>query len=239
MQALPAPLVDRLGPDAPVVATAVAAMSSSISDQYIRDARAFDDAEGDNPWTFAVNLHAHSWARMVERVTEGPVVRLIEDGLAHAVKAGPLTIRPYKLGSEDPEDIRLVRLDPSSRTKTMIAATNDEVVQGQLALDLAAGLPAQSEEEVVAAYAADLLVMGHFGNPRQGRRAIYLGAPRPVLKDGSYWEWVIRLEGRGPDLDAEMAIPYGPNEPTEPFSERPEPEIPLETRENERRRGTS
>lgn len=236
---LPQPLLDRLGPDAGVVADAIDAMESSISDQYIRDVRAFDDAEGDNAWTFAVSMHAHSWARMIERVKEGPLVRLHEDGLAHAVKAGPLTIRPYKLGSDAPEDIRLVRLQPNSATKTMIAQVNDRVVKGQLALDLSAGMPAPTDAEVAAAYAPDLLVMGHFGNPRQGRRAIYLGAPRPDFKDGSYWEWVIKLTGEGPDLEREAAVPHGPTAPTQPFSEREEPEVPLTPREDKRHRRTT
>lgn len=234
---LPQPLLDRLGSDGPLVAAVIDQVAGAISDQYTRDAVAFDDAEGDNSWTFAVDLHAHSWARVVERVAEGPVVRLIENGLAHAIKAGPLTIRPYKLGSADPEDIRLIRLDPTSATKAQISESNDVVVRGQLALDLAQGVPAPSDAEMVARYAANLLVMGHFGNPRHGRCAIYLGAPRPVLKDGSYWEWVIRLEGHGPELGDDLSVPQGPTAPTPPFSERDEPAVPLESLDDERRRG--
>jgi len=233
---LPPPLLDRLGPDGPLIAKVIDQLESAISDQYTRDAVAFDDAEGDNAWTFAVGLHAHSWARVGERVVEGPIVRLIENGLAHAVKLGPLIIRPYKLGSDDPEDIRLIRLDPTSATKAQIAESNDVVVKGQLALDLARAVPAPSDAELAARYAANLLVMAHFGNPREGRRGIYLGAPRPVLKDGSYWEWVIRLAGNGPDLGDHLVLPAGPAAPTPPFSEREEPEVPLESRDGERRR---
>ena len=169
-------------------------------------------------------------------MSEGPVIRLVEDGLAHAVKAGPLMIRPYKLGSNDPEDIRCVRLDPTSATKARIAESNDAVVNGQMALDLSQGLPAPSDAELAACYAANLLVMAHFGNPRQGRRGIYLGAPRPIFKAGSYWEWVIRLTGPGPDIGSDVAVPQGPVSPTPPFSEREEPEVPLASREDERQR---
>jgi len=236
---LPPPLLDRLGPDGPLIAKVIGQVAGAISDQYIRDAKAFDDAEGDNAWTFAVGLHAHSWARVGERVKEGPIIRLLENGLAHAIQAGPLVIRPYKLGSQDPEDIRLIRLDPSSATKAQIAESNDLVVKGQMALDLAVGLPAPSDAELAARYAPNLLVMGHFGNPRQGRCGIYLGAPRPVLKENSYWEWVIRLAGPGPELDGPIELPHGPSEPTPPFSEREEPEVPLESHDDERRRDTT
>lgn len=233
---LPAPLLSRLGPDAPVISAAIDATAAAISEQYIRDARAFDPAEGDNAWTFGANMHAHSWARVGERVRTGPLIQLMENGLAHAIKAGPLIIRPYKLGPHDPEDIRMVRLEPTSETKRLLAESNEKVVHGQLAIDLAAGLPAPTDEAAAAAYAANDLVIGHFGNPIQGRRAIYLGAPRPVLKDGSYWEWVIKLEGPGPQPD-EIDIPRDlDTPPTRPFSEGAEPEVPLSPREDERRR---
>lgn len=233
------PLVARLGTDASLIAGVIETMSEAISDQYVRDVRAFDDAEGDNAWTFAQDLHAHSWARMVERVVEGSVVRLQEEGLAHAVLAGPLTVRPYKLGSDAPDDIRLVRLEANSDTKFRIAKSNDDVVRGQMSLDLSIGLPTPTEDEKNAAFAADQLVLGHFGNFLQGRRAIYLGAPRPTLKDGSYWEWVIKIASEGPDLGTQLVAPHGPPSPTKPFSEREEPEVPLAAREDERRRGTS
>jgi hypothetical protein len=236
MTELPALLRDRLGPDGPLIEGVIDQLAGAISDQYTRDAVAYDDAEGDNAWTFAVNLHAHLWARAVERIKEGPDVHLVEEGLAHAVQAGPLTIRPYKLGRDEPEDVRLIRLDPSSATKAQIAESNDAVVSGQLALDLARAVPAPSDAEFAARYAPDLLVMGHFGNPRQGRRAIYLGAPRPTLRDGSYWEWVIQLAGPGPEIGGQIPVPHGPVAPTPAFSERQEPEIPLVSREDERRR---
>jgi ketosteroid isomerase-like protein len=235
MSELPELLLDRLGVDGPLIASVIDEMAEAISDQYMRDAVAFDAAEGDNAWTFAVNLHAHSWARIIERVDENAVVNLIQDGLAHAVQAGPLTIRPYKLGPDAPEDIRLVRLEPSSATKALIAESNDAVVHGQLALDLAAGLPAPSDTDLAARYAPDLLVMAHFGNPRQGRQAIYLGAPRPLLRDGSYWEWVIQLAGSGPDVGGAMPVP-DTGEATPAFSERDEPAVPLSSRGGDRKK---
>lgn len=223
---LPQPLLDRLNASGDLVAGVVDVIAGAISDQYVRDARAFDDAEGDVPWTFAVNLHAHSWARIVERVQEGPGVQLVEQGLAHAVRVGGLTIRPYKLGSDAPPDIRLVRLDPSSATKAMIAQANDRLMRGQLTLDLADALPTPNAMDTLA-YAADQLVMAHFGNPTQGRQAIYIGAPRPELTNGSYWGWVIKLAGPGPDLHADTATPADQTGPTTAFSERQEPAVEL------------
>ena len=132
----------------------------------------------------------------------------LEEGLAHAVVAGPLTIRPYKLGPEDPEDIRLVRLDPSSATKALIAQSNDRVVRGQLVLDLAKGLPAPTEEEQAAAYAANELVMGHFGNHHRGRQPSTSGAPPPGSRMLA-WR-VVKLAVRsGPGR--EIAVPEGPS----------------------------
>ena len=80
------------------------------------------------------------------------------------------------------------------------------------------------EAEIEAAYAANELVLGHFGNWRQGQRAIYLGAPRDTMKHGSYWEWVALLAGPGPDLDGEVPVPISPDGPTTPYTARREPD---------------
>ena len=234
MLPLPTQLHSRLGADAQAVEETITVMVTAISDQYLRDVRAFDQLEGDNARTFAWDVREHTWARFVERLEPLEAARLEEDGLTQAVRIGPLVIRPYKLGSTEPANIELFRLDPSSNIKVGLGQRNGKVVAEQLAFDLAAALEGPDEAEIEAAYAANELVLGHFGNWRQGQRAIYLGAPRDTMKHGSYWEWVALLAGPGPDLDGEVPVPISPDGPTTPYTARREPDVPLVRRDETR-----
>jgi hypothetical protein len=238
MSLLPVRLAERLTTeDAAIVDRAVAGMLHAICEQYERERRAFDRIEGDNARTCAWNMREHSWARMAENFEDDAEVIMIEEGLTQAVHAGGLIIRPYKLGSQVPLDINLVRLDPSSGIKVGLGERNRQVVEDQLAFDLASAMSAPTEAELEAAYAARELVLGHFGNAAQGRRAVYLGAPRDTLAHGSYWEWGVPLAGEAPPPDPDvLPEPASPGPPDKPYSERAEPDLQLARRRDRRRR---
>jgi hypothetical protein len=174
---------------------------------------------------------------MAENFEDDADVIMVEEGLTQAVHAGGLIIRPYKLGSQVPLDINLVRLDPNSGIKVGLGERNRQVVEDQLTFDLASALSGPTDAELEAAYAARELVLGHFGNATQGRQAIYLGAPRDTLAHGSYWEWVVLLAGEAPEPELdERPKPSPPGPPDKPYSERDQPDLPLTPRRDRRHR---
>jgi hypothetical protein len=233
---LPEKLVARLsGADAAVVERAVEGMLRAFAEQYQRERRAFDPIEGDNARTFAWDIREHAWARMAENFEDDEDIALVEEGLPQSVHAGGLIIRPYKMGSQAPLDINAVRLDPSSGIKVGLGQRNRQVVENQLAFDLSAPMAGPTAAELEAAYAARELVFGHFGNPVEGQRAIFLGAPRATFEHGSYWEWVEKLrDGDADPAPAQLTNP-SPRGPVDtPYSERGEPDLPLMPRRDTR-----
>lgn len=227
---LPAGLLARFDAEQRAeVQLAVERVVAAYSEQYRRERRAFDEAEGDDGITYAWNLRQHGLARVIEYLQDVLVADVRVNGLTHAIHVGSLVIRPYRLGPHAPADIHLERLDPNSYVKTFVGL--DNAAKAQLTLDLK-GATAARPADPAAIYAPDQLVLASYGNPVTGRSAIFLGAPLDQLHEGSYWRWVEQLADQDElrDEDDNPARPLaGPPTPP-PYDAGAEPDLPIAPR---------
>lgn len=229
MSFLPDPLRRRLEPEiADLLDDAIDDLVDALRETYARECRDHDPSVGDNRYTFGQNVYHHSSHAIRKRVTD-PRIGIAGDNhpLCWRLEIGPTTVRVYKMGSHFPLNIHTERLEPTSATKELVGSLNDEFVQ--LELDIDAVTPRADPDE--AAFAARELVVGHFGNPDSGLLAVFFGAPRKVMKNGSYWNWVERLDDGNASIRGDEDLPS--RGPTVPYSSREVPEIDLELHDSE------
>jgi hypothetical protein len=229
MSFVPDPLRRRLEPEmADLLDDALDHILGALRETYVRECRDHDPSVGDNRYTFGQNVYHHSSYGIRKRVAD-PRIGIAGDNhpLCWRLELGRLTVRVYKMGSHLPFNIHTERLEPTSAAKESVGSLNDQFVQ--LELDLDAATPRSDPDD--AAYAARELVVGHFGNPDSGLLAVFFGAPRRDMKNGSYWNWVLRLDDGDAPMRSSEDIPK-PN-PTVPYSAREVPEIELELHDDQ------
>jgi hypothetical protein len=202
-----------------------ARLNDAYSTQYAIERRTFSPLEHDDGYTFAVGVNRRGFGRASANVEDLPSVASHRSGFKQSFTIGPLTVRPYRFGSQQPADIHLERLDAGSLLKQFVSLDNSDRVQ--LAFDLRAAVNAPPVE--LSTCSSNQLVLALYGNPREGRTGIYLGAPLSELTNGSYWEWVVELDAPG-DVD-DLAQPQepAPDGPT-PYDGGPEPVLQLRKR---------
>ncbi|HZQ64448.1 MAG TPA: hypothetical protein VFA66_04390 [Gaiellaceae bacterium] len=224
MSFLPEPLLQRLDSEtADLLDYAVDHVLGALRDTYERECRDHDPSVGDNRYTFGQNVYHHSSFAIRKRVTDARVgVTADNHPLCWRLEIRGITMRVYKMGSHLPLNIHTERLEPTSAAKELVGSLNDQFVQ--LELDIDAATPRTDPDE--ASYAARELVVGHFGNPDSGLMGVFFGAPRREMQNGSYWNWVVRLDaGHLPVRVDEDGVSW---ERTVPYSELKAPEIKLE-----------
>jgi hypothetical protein len=228
MSLLPESLRLRLEPEtADLLDYSVEHVLGALRETYARECRDHDPDVGDNRYTFGQDVYHHSSFAIRKRVTDSRIgIAGDNHPLCWRLEIGRLTVRVYKMGSHLPLNIHTERLEPTSAARELVGSLNDQFVQ--LELDIDAATPRTDPDE--AAYAARELVVGHFGNPDSGLLGVFFGAPRREMMNGSYWNWVVRLDdGELPVRETDDAP--APT-PTVPYSEREVPEIELQLHED-------
>lgn len=225
MNYVPEPLQHRLGAEvSELVDAAVEEVVGALRETYARDCRDHDPSIGDNRYTFGQNVYHHGWYAIRGRLHDPRVgVSIDAHPLCWRIDVGRVAIRVYKMGSYAPTNIHAIKLEPTSAIKEQLGTRNEGFVQ--LELDLKYVTPRSSED--VARFAARELVIGHFGNPDTGLLAVFFGAPRKVMQDGSYWAWVVRIDQDAAKGESGL-VPEDRPGPTVPYSGRGVPEIDLE-----------
>jgi hypothetical protein len=204
----PTALTARLTPEQAVsLERAVDAIGEELASVYATNIRDHRESRGDNAQLFGMKIWVHGHFRLQQRFDDDPDVQVIDANGSYSVKVGPIAIGVYKLGDFVDDDIHQSFPD-ASPTKRGYGERN----RAQLPLfEYAPESPLPPE----ARYGLNDLIVGHFGNPRDGLVKWYLGA-FIVDEDGrAAWAWIERQELAGERRESDISRP-----PMVPFDAR-------------------
>lgn len=213
MAIVPRLLLNRLGPEhGAALSEAIDAIGEELDLVYKQTCSDHRESRGDNAQVFGLKIWARGEFRVDARFLDSPQANLVRENGSYRVAVSELAIGVYKLGQTVDDDIHLCFPDESP-TKRAYAERNT----AQLTL---------FEIPVVSALPADIryslndLVIGHFGNPRDGLTKWYVGAMIVDDQGRPSWAWVERQDDPG---EATSPAPQRP--PIEPFGSREVPQI--------------
>lgn len=208
MADLPPPLLKRLTPiEAAALARAVDTIGEELAAVYAANIQDHRESRGDNAQLFGMKIWVHGDFRISGRFEETSDIRVSHTNGSYAVLLGGLSIGVYKLGDTVEEDVHGCFPD-ASPTKRAYAERN----RRQLALfelEPASPLP------LSARYALNDLIVGHFGNPRDGLAKWYVGAPTTDEQGWRRWAWISKQDLPGVAIQTVPARP-----PMVPFDAR-------------------
>jgi hypothetical protein len=208
---LPEHLRSRLSAeDGGAITTAIAVIGEELANVYSADVKDHREARGDNAQLFGLKVWVHGRFRLTLRFDEESAVQVLDKNGSYIVAVGGFSIGVYKLGDFADEDIHGCFPD-ASPTKRGFGERN----RAQLTLfDLETTCPLPED----ARYGLTELIVGHFGNPRDGLVKWYVGAYVTDELGRHSWAWIARQ-----DL---------PEETRRGIRDRP-PIVPFHAREDE------
>lgn len=221
MVTLPFPLLARLDAE---TASALREVIDLVGDELaaVHQVNRHDHREsrGDNAQIFGLKNYVHCRFRLEGQLQGDPRAHLVHEKGAYRIVVPPLSIGVYCLGSHLEDDIH-ERFPIESPSKRTFGTRNRD----QIALFESDATATLSTE---ARYGLNDLIVGHFGNPREGLVKWYAGA-YVLDADGSpRWAWVERQE-----LPQETIEPLpGPSLVT-PFSAAPVEPLSVQARQAE------
>jgi hypothetical protein len=208
MAAIPDGLAQRLsGIDGQALLRAVDSIGEEISSVYAANVLDHRETRGDNAQLFGMKIWVHGHFRVQQRFEEDDEVQVLDSNGSYSVKVGPFSLGVYKLGDFVDDDIHASFPD-ASPTKRAYGERN----RAQLPLfEYSPESPLPPE----ARYALNDLIVGHFGNSRDGLAKWYLGA---FVVDGDgrpSWAWTEKQQLPGDRIET-----GSPRPPMVPFSAR-------------------
>ncbi len=176
------------------------------------------EARGDTAQLFGLKIWVHGDFQVSGRFEDHPRVEVVHSNGSYSVQVGPVSIGVYKLGDTADEDVHESFPD-TSPTKRSYAERNG----AQLRLF---DTEPDSPLPPTARYALNDLIVGHFGNPRDGLVKWFVGAPTTDKRGARRWAWIARqdlprLVAR-PDSGRPPIVPFDARE-IEPLGVRPRP----------------
>jgi hypothetical protein len=221
MVSLPAPLLQRLPPEeAGALERALTGIGAELAAVYAADVLDHREARGDNAQLFGLKIWVHARHRIGLRFEDDVDILVADNNGSYAVQVKPFSIGVYKLGDSVNDDIHACFPD-ASPTKRGYAERN----RNQLSL-----FDATPESPLPPAvrYACNELIVGHFGNPRDGLVKWYVGATLVDEFGRPSWVWVERQE-----LPGTSAEPARRREPIIPFDQREAEPLELRPRRDD------
>jgi hypothetical protein len=186
---------------------AVDAIGEEIASVYSANVLDHRESRGDNSQLFGMKIWVHGRFRLQRRFEDDPDVRVIDANGSYTVKASPFSLGVYKLGDFVDDDIHASFPD-ASPTKRGYGERN----RAQLPLF---EYSRQSPLPEAARFSLNELIVGHFGNSRDGLVKWYLGAFIVGNEGQASWAWVQKQELPGERVDLARSRP-----PMVPFSAR-------------------
>jgi len=184
---LPEGLSARLAPaEAASLRQAVAAIGEEFAGVYSANVHDHRESRGDNSQLFGMKVWVHGHFRLQQRFDDDTEILVVNANGSYTVKVGPFSLGVYKLGDFLDDDIHSAFPD-ASPTKRGYGERN----RAQLPLfecSPASPLPP------AARFGLNDLIVGHFGNPRDGLVKWYLGAFVVDEHGRASWAWIQRLE---------------------------------------------
>lgn len=216
---LPLQLLARLGSDdATALVDAVDAIGQELGAVYAVNVADHREARGDNSQLFGLKIWVHGDFQITGRFEDDAQVEVVHSNGSYSVQVGPVSTGVYKLGDTADEDVHECFPD-TSPTKRSYAERN----RAQLRLF---DSEPDSPLPPAARYALNDLIVGHFGNPRDGLVKWFVGAPTTDERGVRRWAWIARQAPPGviarPDLGRPPIVPFDARE-VEPLEVRPRP----------------
>lgn len=199
---------------------ALVGIGEELAAVYAADVDDHSEARGDNAQLFGLKVWVHGRYRNVLRFEDDPDVLVVDNNGSYAIRVKQFSVGVYKLGDTINDDIHACFPD-ASPTKRAFAERN------RLQLSLFDATPASPLPAAVR-YACNELIVGHFGNPRDGMAKWYIGASLVDELGRSSWAWVERQ-----DLKGIAARPTRTREPIIPFSAREAEPLDLRPRRDD------
>jgi hypothetical protein len=208
MAEIPHGLSQRLSPsDAPALNRAIDAIGEEIAAVYAANVLDHRETRGDNAQLFGMKIWVHGHFQLQQRFEDDEDILVLDSNGSYSVKIGSHALGVYKLGDFVDDGIHAAFPD-ASPTKRAYGERN----RAQLPLfeySPESSLPPE------ARYGLKDLIVGHFGNPRDGLVKWYLGA-FVVAEDGqASWAWVEKQATPSEKSGSTRSLP-----PTVPFSAR-------------------
>lgn len=221
MADIPYSLLARLGAQsAAALSSAVDAIGEELAVVYALNAQDHSEARGDNPLLFGQKIWHHGDFRITGRLDDQPGIAVVHSNGSYRVEIPPISLGVYKLGDAMDEDVH-ERFPDESPTKRAYAERNG----AQLRLF---ELPTDTKLPPEARFGLNDLIVGHFGNPRDGLVKWYIGAPTTEDNGARRWAWI-----QGQALPATSSQPATPSRAVAAFD--PRHAEPLEVRPRAKR----
>jgi hypothetical protein len=185
MAELPLQLLARLGQQpAAALLSAVDAIGEELAAVYAVNVADHRESRGDNAQLFGLKVWVHGDFRITGRLEDHADATVVHSNGSYRIEVGPVSVGVYKLGDTADEDIHECFPD-TSPTKRSYAERNG----AQLKLfdqEPASPLPPEVR------YGLDDLIVGHFGNSRDGMVKWFVGAPTTDEQGVRRWAWISR-----------------------------------------------
>jgi hypothetical protein len=173
------------------------------------------ESRGDNSQVFGLRIWTRGDFRLTGRFEDSNKVQVEHSKGSYKLCLEQLSMGCYKLGHSVDEDIHLAFPDESP-TKRAYGELNRQQLSF-FECPVVSPLPADVR------YQLDELVIGHFGNPRDGLTKWYVGAMVTDDLERPSWAWIERQ-----DLPGEARMPGGQRPPIAPFDSREVPTLRVE-----------
>jgi hypothetical protein len=219
MAEIPYSLLARLGQQsAAALSSAVDAIGEELAVVYNQNVQDHSEARGDNAQLFGQKIWHHGDFRITGRLEGEPDIAVVHSNGSYRIEISPISLGVYKLGDTMDEDIHDCFPDDSP-TKRSYAERNG----AQLRLF---ELPSDTKLPPEARYGLNDLIVGHFGNPRDGLVKWYVGAPTTEDEGTRRWAWIhaqpLQLAKSQPVVRSTRVAPFDPHR-AEPLEVRPRP----------------
>lgn len=203
------------------LSSAVDAIGEELAYVYAQNARDHSEARGDNAQLFGQKIWYHGDYRITLRLDDHSQAAVTHRNGSYRIEVGPLSVGVYKLGDTIDEDIHECFPDDSP-TKRAYAERNVQQLRLFNPEEPTPDLPLPPEIR----YGLNDLIVGHFGNPRDGLVKWYVGAPTTDDRDIRRWAWVqpqrvVSTNVAGLTLPRSVAA-FDPSQ-AEPLEVRPRP----------------
>jgi hypothetical protein len=187
MATLPFPLLARLDTEsAAALRDVVGIVGVELAAVHRINLRDHRESRGDNAQIYGLKNYVHCRFRLEGLLQGNPRIHLIHENGAYRIVVPPISIGAYCLGSNLEDDIHECFPVESPSKRTFGTRNRDQIAL----FENESTSPLTAETR----YGLNDLIVGHFGNPRDGLVKWYLGA-YVFGEDGSpRWAWVERQE---------------------------------------------